>query len=154
MNLKNYTSGVPIDRSVSLIEHDLVRAGAQHIAKSYDEEGNLSGIIFQIAVNTIPVTFKLPSRWQSCFKVMFEEVRKPRPGTEERIREQAQRTAWKILSEWVAIQLSMIKLDQAEIIEVFLPYAYDMEKQQTFFERVKGNGFKMLTAGSAKETGK
>lgn len=149
MNLKNYTSSVPTERSVSMIEHCLVRAGAQHIAKTFDEKGNLGGIIFQIPVNTFPVTFRLPARWESCFKVMWDEVRKPRKGTEEKIRDQAQRTAWKLLSEWVEIQLSMIKLDQAEVIEVFLPYAYDVNKNQTYFEKLKGNGFKQLAESNS-----
>ena len=150
MNLKNYTSSVPVDRSVSLIEHDLVRAGAQHIAKTYDKDGNLEGITFQINANGISPVFRLPAKWRQCFKVMMEEVRKPRPGTEDRIRDQAQRTAWKILYDWVTIQVSMIKLDQAEVLEVFLPYVYDMAKDQTLFERMKANGFKQL--GPAKES--
>lgn len=148
MTIKNYTSSVPVDRSVSLIEHELVRSKASHIAKWYDTEGNLDGIMFQVEQEGIPMTFKLPARWRQCFKMMMGEVRKPKPTTEDRVREQAQRTAWKILYEWVAIQVSMIKLEQADVIEVFLPYYYDQARDQTLFERFKGNGFKQLTTGN------
>jgi hypothetical protein len=146
MNLKNYTSSVPVDRSVSLIEHDLVRAGAIHISKTYDDKQNLEGITFQIIVNNLSLIFRLPAKWKQCYKVMMEEVRKPRPGTEERIKEQSQRTAWKILYDWVSIQVTMIKLEQADIVEVFLPYVYDMAKDQTLFEKLKASNFKMLAA--------
>ena len=45
MKLKNYTSSIPPDRSVALIEKKLVEVGADHIAKSY-EKGKLCGIVF------------------------------------------------------------------------------------------------------------
>lgn len=148
MNLRNYTSEVSVDRSVSLIERELVNAGAMHISKPYDEDGNLAGIMFQIPNNGRPLIFKLPVRWKTCFKIMMAEVRKPLPTTEERVKQQAQRTAWKILYEWTAIQVSLIKLEQADVIEVFLPYAYDPSKDQTFFERLKAGGFKQLSSGA------
>ncbi len=144
MNLKNYTSTVSVDRSLSQIEHRLVSAGARHIARSYDPDGNLIGIMFQIEVNTLPMTFKLPAKWDVCFKVFMNEVRRPKPTTERTKRDQAQRTAWKILADWVDIQVTLIKLEQAEFIEVFLPYIYDGRKQQTFFERMKESNYKAL----------
>src|SRR5574343_1267827 len=112
MNLKNYTSSVPVERSVMNIEHHLVRAGAGHIAKSYDTNGVLTGITFQIVKGNVNTVFKLPAKWEKCFEVMFKEVRKPRPETRERVKEQAQRTAWKILHDWVEIQVSLIQLEQ------------------------------------------
>jgi hypothetical protein len=40
----------------------------------------------------------------------------------------------------------MIKLEQVEFMEVFMPYVYSLEHRQTFFERMKSNNFKQLTA--------
>jgi len=144
--LRNYTSSVSVDRSVSLIEHELVRAGATHISKWYDKDKNLEGIMFQIDSNGTLLMFRLPAKWRKCYKLFVEEIRRPRPGTEKRVQDQAQRTAWKLLYDWVSVQVSMIKLEQAEVIEVFLPYYYDPAKDQTLFERVKATGFKQLTA--------
>ena len=39
---------------------------------------------------------------------------------------------------------AMIKLEQAELLQVFLPYAYDMAKDQPLFDKVKESGFKLL----------
>lgn len=147
MNLKNYTSSVPVERSVSYIDHDLVRAGATHIAKWYDTEGNLDGLMFQITSNQVPMSFRLPARWKKCFDLMMKEIKKPRPETEQRVREQSQRTAWKLLYDSVSVQISLIMIDQVEIVEVFLPYYYDPQKDQTLFERLKAGGFKQLMAG-------
>ena len=71
MNLKNYTSTVQADRSVSLIEHELVCAGAQHISKWYDPEAKtLEGIMFQMSANERNLVFRLPSRWRVCYDLM------------------------------------------------------------------------------------
>lgn len=140
MKLKNYTSGVPIDRSVSNIERKLVEAGATRISKVYDGM-KLTGVVFQIG----NIVFKLPSRVDQVEKAMMSEIRKPRPGTADRIRDQAARTAWKILSEWAEIQVTLVRLQQAEAIEVFLPYVWDMKTDKTLFEKIKEGKFKMLS---------
>jgi len=147
MNIKNYTSGVPADMSVSLIEHRLVGVGATHISKMYDgEPKRLMGITFQIPVNNNFLTFKLPAKTEAVFKVLWKEIRRPQPSTKKNLEDQAERTAWKILADWVDIQISMIKLEQAEFIEVFLPYVYDIKADRTLFEKMKDSGFKQLSA--------
>lgn len=147
MNLKNYTSSVSVINSIARIEHRLATAGATHIAKIY--EGNVSGrpigMIFQIKIGELPMSFKLPAKSSAVFNVMWKEVRRPRPETKENIKAQADRTAWKILSDWIDIQVSMIQLEQAEAIEIFLPYAYDGRTDKTLFEKMKENNFKLLS---------
>ena len=125
MNLKNYTSSVSVVNSINKIEHRLVSAGATHIAKVYDDEKNVKGITFQIPVNDKSLIFKLPAKSESVFNVLWGEVRRPRPETKENIQQQAARTAWKLLSDWVDIQISLIKIQQVELLEVFLPYCWD-----------------------------
>lgn len=147
MNIKNHTSSVPVEKSVMLIEHQLSCAGASTISKWYDENKDLAGISFQIMTNGVPVVFRLPSKWKECEKVFVRQISRPNETKLRNARQQAQRTAWKILFEWVQIQVSLIELQQAEVLEVFLPYAYDPAKDMTFFDRVKEGGFKMLTTG-------
>lgn len=146
MNLKNYTSSVPVLNSISRIEHRLAQAGATHIAKHYDKERPV-GMIFQIPINNIPMTFKLPTKADRVFDFMIKQrARPPQQSQKQAIRMQADRTAWKILSDWIDIQVSLIQLDQAEAIEVFLPYAYDGRNDRTLFEKMKENNFKLLNS--------
>lgn len=145
MAIKNYTSTVPVEKSVNLIEHRLVAAGATNISKTFGgEPKRLQGIVFQIPVNGYPQLFKLPCRDEAVYTVLMSEVRRPRQETAEKIRKQSQRTAWKLLSDWVDIQVALIKLQQIELIEVFLPYCYNPETDQTLFQKLKESNYKLL----------
>lgn len=145
--IKNYTSTVPANRSISYIEHRLVKHGARDIIKRYGPGGELAEVCFTIVTQGRRIPFKLPARVDRVGKVLMGEVRRPRPDTEKRIKAQAERTAWKLLHDWVDIQLSLVELGQVEFLEVFLPYVYDAAKEQTFFERMKSGGYKLLNEG-------
>jgi len=143
MNLKNYTSTTPASTSMGKIEKCLVTAGATNISKTY-ENNICTAITFRMVVNDRPLFFQLPARVEACFEVFWKEVKRPRPDTKVKTREQAERTAWKIICDWVEVQLSMILLEQADALEVFLPYVFNPETNQTFYNQLKDKGFKAL----------
>jgi len=141
--VKNYTSTVPSSKSVLHIEKRLVENNAKNIMKLYDG-GHLMGIAFVIDVNGTNMPFKLPARIEKVEKVLLNQYTKPRKDTAQIVKEQAERTAWKILSEWVDIQMSMVELDQAELMEVFMPYLYNHQKETTLFDQWKKNDYTLL----------
>lgn len=149
--LKNYTSTVPATRSISYIETKLAQKGATQILKLYDATARVEGICFIIPMNGRDMPFKLPAKVAECEKVLMANLTsRARPETKKKIPQQAERTAWKILSDWVEAQMAMIELSQVEILEVFLSYVYDHQKQQTFFEQIKEKNYKaLLPAGKA-----
>lgn len=141
--LKNYTSKVPANRSVQHIEDCLVKHGVKTVIKMSDA-GRLVGIAFVVSVNGRDMPFRLPARIDRVEKKLRDSIRRPRTGTMDRITEQAERTAWRLLADWVDIQMSLVDLDQVELIEVFMPYLFDYTKEQTLFEKMKLSGFAML----------
>lgn len=143
MNIKNYTSSVPIEESVKKIEHLLALVGASEIRKFYSD-GVIAGVIFTIPIGADLMTFRLPSNPDGVHKVMMGNVIKKRATTESRIMSQASRTAWKMLHEWVHIQLSMILMQQADVMQVFLPYLYIESRKGTLYEMIKREGVKRL----------
>lgn len=149
INLKNYTSTAPAITSMGRIEQALVKAGATDISKKY-KEGICIAITFRMLVNTNPMFFQLPAKVDACFDVLWKEVKRPKPDSKQRTREQAERTAWKIISDWVEIQLSMILLEQADAMEIFLPYVYNPATEQTFYNQLKEGGFKALLPPASK----
>lgn len=141
-NLKNYTSSVPARNSISHIENKLAVYGASSISKLFDSNGGVLGLCFVLTTNGIAMTYKVPANVNKVEKRFLANRSRP-PRTKEdkdRVRTQAERTAWKIMSDWVDIQLSLIDVDQVEVSEVFLPYIFD--GKATYYEYLKNSNFK------------
>jgi hypothetical protein len=92
----------------------------------------------------MPMFFELPARVDRCQAVLGDN-RKNKTGIYEKgLREQAARTAWKIISDWVDIQVSMVLLEQADVMQIFLPYAYDVANEKTFYDHLQETNFKAM----------
>ena len=141
MNLKNYTTEVPANRSIENIEKLLVSAGATNIMKEYGPSGNCSALSFILVMKNMKLPFRLPAKVQNVF--VWLKKRKPQTS-DKNLLAQAERIAWKQQYDWVHLQLTLIELDQAEKLELFLPYLYDIQKGETYYEKIKAGGFKAL----------
>lgn len=143
MKLKNYTSGVPVSRTVGRIEELLASAGASSIQKTYSPEGRLDALIFSIAVpGRNSVSVRLPVNHEGVYKTMRSEIKRPRTNTLNNLEDQALRTSWKLMQDWVEVQLSLIRMQQVDFLQVFLPYVWDGE--QTFYTRLKSQNYNTL----------
>lgn len=144
MNIKNYTSSVPADRSIMNIEKILIEMGARNIAKEYDGFGKVDSISFSIRHGEGVVPFRLPAKREPIKKLFLQSYKRPTKVQADSAGEQAERTAWKNVKEWVELQSTMIKLEQVEFMEVFLPYAFNYSQNKTFYETIKANDYKLL----------
>ena len=146
MNLKNYTSTVPAITTLANIEALLIVAGAQAVAKEIKNR-TVIALMFQLDCGGRLQTIRLPANVDAVQECLWKEhvsnsTRNRR--TKDDFREQAERTAWKIMLDWAQVQISLIKLKQADPLQVFLAYVYD--GNQTYYEYLKGNQFKALPA--------
>jgi len=146
INLKNYTTEVPADRSISYIEKLLVEFGALNIMKEYQPLPPLPGsycssISFIVEMDGYKLPVKLPA---NVLKVM-EWLKKKKPSASPKnLAEQSLRIAWKQQYEILHLQLGQIEMNQIEKLEVFLSYLYDIDKNKTYYEKIKSGGFKAL----------
>ena len=120
--LKNYTSDVPVSRTISRIEEIIART------KAYDN-GRLVALCFGIYLpNGKLVTIRLPANTDAVYEALMKKIHKPQTGTAARIREQAERTAWKLMQDWIEVQLSLVEMQQAELAQVFLPQSSGLSR--------------------------
>lgn len=146
MNIKNYTSGVPVERTIANIESRLAEIGATGIMKFYGADRKVSAIVFNMPEGARQHAVRVPANVHACFEAMWKqhcrEHSRPREDTKARVAEQAMRTAWRLMQDWIEVQVSMILMRQADPLEVFLPYVWD--GKQTYFEYLKSGQFKAL----------
>ena len=141
--IRNYTSTVPANRSIMEIEKRLVSAQCTNIVKTYEHQ-QISGLYFTVTINGRDIPFRLPARVNRIQEQLLSNVRRPRKETTKRITEQAERTAWKLLADWIDVQLTLVELGQAEMGEIFLPYVYDHKTKSTVYERISSGELKLL----------
>lgn len=144
MNLKNYTSGKPSHVTISFIEAYLAQCGVTGISKEYNG-GIPIALFFHVEVGESRFTIRLPAKVDDVQEYMWREyvsaTKRPRK-TKEDFREQALRTAWKIQQDWVQVQMSLIKLKQADFLEVFMGFLWDGKK--SYYKALQGTQFKQL----------
>jgi hypothetical protein len=145
VNLKNYTTEVTSSRSIEAIEKLLVSFGATNIMKEYSPSGKCEAVSFIVEMDGMKLPFRLPAKVKEC----YVWLRKKKPNSQDKtILEQAERIVWKQIHEWVHLQISMIELQQADKLEIFFPYLYDVSKRETYYEKLKQQSFKALLPGS------
>lgn len=149
MYLKNYTSEVPVDVTIPRIEKFLISAGADGIQKMYTSE-RLTAIMFLIDFEPgRQVTIRLPSNADKCTDALWKDYQMSVPKgrkTRDDFIDQGERTAWKLVQDWVEVQISLIKLKQVETLQVFLGYVWDGEKD--FYTQVKTTNYRALLPAS------
>jgi len=137
MNIKNYTSTVAPSVSLSKLEGKLVEIGASNINKNYENKV-CTGITFLLLDDQLKQTlaFHLKAQVEECFKIFWAERKQKTEEAKKICMDQANRTAWKILSDWCEIQCSMILLGQAKPLQMFLPFVYDVKTKETLYQKV------------------
>jgi hypothetical protein len=114
--------------------------------KLYGPKGKIISLTFQIGLGDRHWHIRVPANAQACYEALWKDYCQHHTRPQERskitLMDQAERTAWKLVHDWIDVQISLIVMKQAEFLEVFMPYVWD--GKQTYFETVKGHQFKAL----------
>ncbi len=124
--IKNYTSNSP--NTFNLIQQSLVSHGAKQIFFDYNKDGTIKALAFTLEINGKYYAFRLPARVEKVEMVMYG-----RHDLTIEQRQQAYRTAWANIRDWITAQLALIETEQVKMEEVFLPYLV-IEGDRTLFE--------------------
>lgn len=156
MFLKNYTSECSEHETVHRIEKVLIKCGATGITKEYaNTEGEIGAMTFKIMTPSGQVSIRLPVNKEHCLDALWLDYADGDKlttdgkaiqwnGRKRKMKKdfvaQAGRTAWKIVQDWVEVQMSMIELKQAETLQVFLPYVM-VDEQTSYYKMIQKQHF-------------
>jgi len=149
--LKNHSSTVPVSRSVENIEKLLVTIGASRISREYNNSQELSGFIFQVDFPNQAIAVSLPARVDRVYEKMRTSIKRPRKDTLKNLKDQAARTAWKRLHEWIHLEIGFVESGQKDAREVFMPYMVTDKRGTTVFEKFLENPKLMIGTAIKKE---
>ena len=135
MSLKNYTS--KSTNTFDRIQKCLATHGAQKLMFDYGQNGKIIAIAFAIEFEGKMIGFKLPARVEQVEQVLKGEKRWRK--TDE-LRDQAYRTGWANIRDWVEAQMALIDTKMATLPEVFLPYMTRRDGK-TLYESLEGSKF-------------
>lgn len=130
MAIKNYTTRISEDCTVSEIQKNLANHGAKAIQVDYENK-QPQAVRFVIEVEGRPVPFRLPCNFEGVRKAMAaadNSTSRSHAREPERVR----MTAWRIVKDWVEAQMAIIESNQAAMAEVFLPYV-EQSNGQTLY---------------------
>jgi len=126
--LKNYSTTISVEKTITQIEQILRLFGATEIMKSYLADGSINYLAFRIGESG----YKLPANSEGILNILYSG--KKQFNTEAQ-QQQAERVAWRIIKDWIHSQLSIIQSGQAQPDQVLLPYLFN--GNQTFYEAYK-----------------
>lgn len=128
MPIKNYTTKIDCYTSIGEIQAVLAKHGARKIMIDYGESGEPDGIAFAIQQSNTYQMFILPANVDGVMAVFKKQNVKAD-------REQAERTAWRNVRDWIMAQMAFIESGNVQMDEIFLPYLTDGKK--TLYEAYK-----------------
>lgn len=115
MAIKNYTTKIDVYTSLGEIQGALAKGGARKIMIDYNENGKPCGVTFGMMIDGRLMGFQLPANIDGVEAVFKKQ--KVRAD-----REQAERTAWRNIRDWVLAQMAFVEAGNVKTDEVFLPY--------------------------------
>ena len=142
MPILNYTTKVSADKTASEIVTMLGRKGADEVHQQFSN-GLIAGISFVFKVAGDPVKFYLPVNVDGVHEHLM--ATRPRAAAD---RKQSERVAWRIVKDWIEVQVALVESRQAEMAQVFMPYAM-LSDGQTMYKAFQSHRNRLALSVSA-----
>jgi hypothetical protein len=122
MPFMNYTTRVPVPRTISELHEMLGEHGAHSVQTTFTGK-RPSGLAFRIDTPFGVRSFALPVNVDAVHKLMESQSAEIARRSHIKVtREQAERTAWRVIRDWLEAQLALIEAGMAGLDEIMLPY--------------------------------
>lgn len=147
--LLDYTTSVPVSRTIAQIQARLVEHGARAVMMEYDDRGRIKSLAFKVIMPNGDLPIRLPIDTAATLKVLQRQyANREIPGRYAN-EDHAYRVAWRIIKDWVEAQMSLLETEMVKMQEIFLPYVIT-PGGQTIYEVMAGKNF-LLGPGEKEE---
>jgi len=122
MPLLDYTSKVPVSRTIAQVQAKLVEHGARAVMMEYDDRGRTIALAFKVNMPNGDLPIRLPIDTAATLRVLQRQAENREiPG---RYAEEAHayRVAWRNIFHWVSAQLALLETEMVRLEQIFLPY--------------------------------
>ena len=144
MKLLNYTTKVSAHQTVGEIIKILTARGVLNIGLSYNSLGAPDGLHWTMETDKMGLRrFALPCNSEAVFRKLTEQ--RVNVHDAQLRRQQAERTAWRILKDWIEAQMALLETGMVDLEEVFLPYMV-VDNGQTLYRYLGEGGHRTLGA--------
>lgn len=152
--IANYSTTVTALKSIGEIQGLLVAHGAKRILMDYDS-GEPIGLSFIIGTPYGDTPFRLPANAERVEQVLCNQLSSSRyrqwnstyqEEKRKKIKEQANRVAWRILKDWVRAQMAILETEMVSIDQIFLPYM-QMASGKILYEVMRDHRFQLPEGG-------
>lgn len=144
----NYTTTIDPLKTAGECVQRLAIHGASAIGMTY-HDGKPTGLHFAIQTVHGPRSYALPVNVTGTQKALEKAWRANKIPRSRASMDQAERTSWRVLKDWLEAQLALIEAGVAEMPQVMLPYMVVGIDGETVWTRFLENEQLALTAGGA-----
>lgn len=132
--LKNYTSEASEASIFGAIQRCLAQHNVKRVMIDNDSQGRAVAIEFILEVQGHALHYRLPARIENVTRLVRQSLAGAhRSMSDERVAEQAYRTAWANIRDWIEAQMALVDAEMVQVAEVFLPYLVN-QNGMTYFE--------------------
>lgn len=138
MSLKNYSTKIPANQTITEIEASLIHHGATDLWKQYDGSKNITSLTFAVITEHGKIPFKLSINIEAVRQIIAEQHKKGKArgisqGQATDL-EHARNVGWRILKDWMDAQMALVEVGMRKLEQVFLADIWDARTSMTYFE--------------------
>jgi hypothetical protein len=143
----NYTTVIDPQKSAGECVAMLARHGVTALGQTFDGKGVPTGLTFQIMTPWGMRQYSLPINVTGTNAALAKAYSKRLIPLRYANLEQAQRVAWRVMRDWLEVQLALINAGVAELNQVMLPYMH-ADPGVTVYEKYVQNEQAALEPGN------
>ena len=140
MPLLDYTTKVPVSRTISQIQAKLVEHGARAVMMEYGADGRIKALAFNIKMPNKELPIRLPINTVATLRVLQRQVADREIAAAYAKDDHAYRVAWRNIFHWLSAQMALLETEMVQFEEIFLPYVIT-DDGRTLFKRLEEKHF-------------